>query len=277
MRKLIPGIKLFNKKTYVLAVAFYFILGIVVWGGFNMVIEETNSLSFCISCHEMESTVYQDYKHSVHFTNGSGVRAICSDCHVPKAWIPKVMRKIQASKELYHWVIGSIDTQEKFEGKRHELASRVWASMKSTDSRECRNCHQFSVMALENQARFAARIHADASKNGGTCIDCHKGITHRLLQKKILFAENGDCPHFLPILRRGGSGSCPERKPPSVPRRGPARNASHSPPEVLSRGPLPWKRLAERRSPSGACPPPARESQRHPPCRPQARSRANRP
>ncbi|MBW2220046.1 MAG: NapC/NirT family cytochrome c [Deltaproteobacteria bacterium] len=187
----IPEIRLFNKKTTLLAAVFYFIFGIVIWGGFNTVMEATNTLPFCISCHEMESTVYQDYKHSVHFINASGVRAICSDCHVPKAWIPKVIRKIQASKELYHWMLGSVDTQEKFEGKRHELASRVWASMKSTDSRECRNCHQFSVMALENQAKFAARIHADASKNGGTCIDCHKGITHRLPQKKVLSAESG--------------------------------------------------------------------------------------
>jgi len=183
--------RLFNKKTTLLAAVFYFIFGIVIWGGFNTIVEETNTLPFCISCHEMESTVYQDYKHSVHFTNASGVRAICSDCHVPKAWIPKVIRKVQSSKELYHWMAGSIDTQEKFEARRHELASRVWASMKSTDSRECRNCHQFSVMALENQAKFAARIHADASKNGGTCIDCHKGITHRLPQKKILSAESG--------------------------------------------------------------------------------------
>lgn len=187
----IPEIRLFNKKTSLLAAVFYFIFGIVIWGGFNTAMEATNTLPFCISCHEMESTVYQDYKHSVHFINASGVRAICSDCHVPKAWLPKVIRKIQASKELYHWMLGSVDTQEKFESKRQELASRVWASMKSTDSRECRNCHQFSVMALENQARFAARIHDDSSKKGGTCIDCHKGITHRLPQKKSLSAESG--------------------------------------------------------------------------------------
>ncbi len=188
MRKIVSRIIKNNKNTYLLVAAFYFVFGIVVWGGFNTVMESTNTLSFCISCHEMESTVYQDYKHSGHYINASGVRAICSDCHVPKEWLPKVIRKIQASKELYHWMAGTIDTQEKFDAKHQELASRVWATMKSNDSHECRNCHQFSVMALENQARFAARIHADASKNGGTCIDCHKGITHHLPQKKVLTA-----------------------------------------------------------------------------------------
>lgn len=181
-----------NKNTSLLAMVFFFITGIVLWGGFNTAMEVTNTLPFCISCHEMESTVYQEYKHSVHFTNRSGVSAICSDCHVPRQWLPKVIRKIQASKELYHWMKGSIDTPEKFEAKRHELATRVWDSMKTSDSQECRNCHQFSVMALQDQARFAARIHGDAPAKGQTCIDCHKGVTHNLPQVESLPMADGD-------------------------------------------------------------------------------------
>ncbi len=171
---------------------FFFVTGIVLWGGFNTAMEVTNTLPFCISCHEMESTVYQEYKHSVHFTNRSGVSAICSDCHVPREWLPKVIRKIHASKELYHWIKGSIDTPEKFEAKRHELATRVWDSMTASDSRECRNCHQFSVMALQDQARFAARTHGDAPAKGQTCIDCHKGITHDLPQVESLSMADED-------------------------------------------------------------------------------------
>lgn len=191
MRKLLSRIGI-GKNTSLLAMVFFFIAGIVMWGGFNTAIEVTNTLPFCISCHEMESTVYQEYKHSVHFTNRSGVSAICSDCHVPREWLPKVIRKINASKELYHWATGSIDTPEKFEAKRHELATRVWDSMKATDSRECRNCHQFDVMALQDQARFAARIHGDAPAKGQTCIDCHKGITHNLPQLESLSMADED-------------------------------------------------------------------------------------
>ncbi|MCK5360699.1 MAG: NapC/NirT family cytochrome c [Gammaproteobacteria bacterium] len=189
MRKVLSKIKDFKKNTSLFAMAFFFVTGIILWGAFNTAMEKTNTLEFCISCHEMESTVYQEYKHSTHFTNSSGVRAICSDCHVPKDWVPKVIRKIRATNELYHWMTGSIDTPEKFEARRHELASRVWDSMKATDSRECRNCHQFSVMALENQARFAARIHGDAADNGKTCIDCHQGITHNLPAMEAIDAE----------------------------------------------------------------------------------------
>lgn len=75
--------------------------GIIFWGGFNTTLEMTNTESFCLSCHEMQNTVYQEYTHTVHYTNRSGVRATCPDCHVPKEWGPKMYRKMQATKELY--------------------------------------------------------------------------------------------------------------------------------------------------------------------------------
>ena len=61
-----------------------FVAGIVFWGGFNTVVEATNEEQFCIGCHEMRDNVYQEYKETIHYTNRTGVRAICSDCHVPK-------------------------------------------------------------------------------------------------------------------------------------------------------------------------------------------------
>ena len=162
------------------------LVGVILWGGFNTGMEATNTLDFCISCHEMESTVYQEYKHTVHASNPSGVQASCPDCHVPREWFPKLVRKIRASAEVYHWLAGTIDTREKFEARRPLLAQRVWDTMQKTDSRECRNCHQFSVMDLEGQARFASRIHADAIEAGKTCINCHKGIAHKLPPKAIV-------------------------------------------------------------------------------------------
>lgn len=161
------------------------IAGIIFWGGFNTAMEATNTLEFCISCHEMSDTVYEEYKTSVHYKNASGVRAICSDCHVPHSWVPKMVRKVQASKELWHKMLGSVDTPEKFEAKRLELATHVWDTMKATDSRECRNCHSFDAMAFEHQrARSREKMEpvvlgTDLS-GGSTCIDCHKGIAHRL-------------------------------------------------------------------------------------------------
>jgi len=159
-----------------------FAAGIIFWGGFNTVLEASNSLWFCTSCHEMD-TVYEEYKKSVHYQNASGVRAICPDCHVPRPWGAKVMRKIEASfNELPHKILGTIDTPEKFEAKRLELAEDVWAGMKATNSRECRNCHALETMELDKQDKSARKKHSKERmlEKGETCIDCHKGIAHKL-------------------------------------------------------------------------------------------------
>lgn len=154
------------------------IAGIIFWGGFNTAMEATNTLEFCISCHEMRDNVYQEYKKTIHYSNRTGVRAICSDCHVPKDWTHKMIRKIQASKEVYGKIMGTIDTKEKFEAKRLQLAQNEWTRMKGNDSRECRNCHSFDGMNPEAQKQRARKQHENAQKEGATCIDCHKGIAH---------------------------------------------------------------------------------------------------
>ena len=164
------------------------ILGIALWGGFNWAMEMTNTEEFCISCHEMNENVYEELKETVHFTNRTGVRATCPDCHVPKEWIHKIVRKVQATNELYHhFITKEVDTPEKFEAKRLELAENVWRTMKKTDSRECRNCHHFVSMDLEKQEERSAERHdphvwevMDGKDPTKTCIDCHKGIAHKL-------------------------------------------------------------------------------------------------
>ena len=155
------------------------IAGIVFWGGFNTFMEYTNTLEFCVSCHEMEQLVYKEYTESAHYKNPSGVRAICSDCHVPRDWTRKLIRKIRASNEVYHKLVGSVNTPEKFEAKRLVLAERVWKEMTENNSRECRNCHAFDAMHFRKQSQRAQEKMEDAMKKGTPCIECHKGIAHK--------------------------------------------------------------------------------------------------
>ena len=156
-----------------------FVGGIIFWGGFNTVVEATNTEAFCIGCHEMRDNVYEEYKQTIHYSNRTGVRAVCSDCHVPKEWGPKMLRKIQASRELYGKVVGTVDTREKFEAKRLQLAEREWKRMKANNSLECRNCHSLVSMDSEKQKQRARKQHELAMKGGDACIDCHKGIAHK--------------------------------------------------------------------------------------------------
>ncbi len=158
-----------------------FVMGIVFWGGFNTAMELTNTEEFCTGCHEMRSNVYEELQSTIHFTNRSGVRAKCSDCHVPHEWTNKIARKMQASKEVWAHLFGTIATREKFQKKRRELAEREWARLKANDSLECRNCHGFDFMDFTRQSKRAADQHSTAlAKREKTCIDCHKGIAHQL-------------------------------------------------------------------------------------------------
>ncbi|MEZ5446425.1 MAG: cytochrome c3 family protein [Gammaproteobacteria bacterium] len=158
-----------------------FVAGIFFWGGFNTALEATNTERFCTSCHEMRDNVFQELKTTIHYSNRSGVRASCPDCHVPHEWTHKIARKMQASKEVWGWLFGTIGTREKFLAKRRELAEHEWARLKANDSLECRNCHDFTYMDFTRQSPRAERAHASELASGKkTCIDCHKGIAHRL-------------------------------------------------------------------------------------------------
>jgi len=162
-----------------------FVLGIIFWGGFHTALEMTNTLEFCTTCHEMRDNVYQEYKQTIHYSNRSGVRAVCSDCHVPREWGPKMLRKAKASLEVWGKLTGVIDTREKFEAKRIELATHEWDRMKNNNSRECRNCHNWDAMSSELQKQTPYKKHMKAKEEGKTCIDCHKGIAHQLPKEYV--------------------------------------------------------------------------------------------
>lgn len=156
------------------------IAGVIFWGGFNTAMEITNTTEFCVSCHEMDQLVHQEYKASAHYNNPSGVRAGCPDCHVPRDWGRKVVRKIKASTEVYHALLGTIDTPEKFEAQRLVMAERVWKEMTDNNSRECRNCHSYASMDFHKQTPRSREKMEPAMNENKPCIECHKGIAHKL-------------------------------------------------------------------------------------------------
>jgi len=165
--------------------------GAAGWITFEAALHVSNTEAFCISCHEMKDNVYAEFVGTIHDKNRTGVRATCPDCHGPKAVHHRVARKTQASlKELPNHFLGKIDTPAKFEAHREDMAESVWASMRATDSRECRNCHKMEHMKLEVQDKSAQKKHkATLEKKDKTCIDCHQGIAHKLPETADAGAE----------------------------------------------------------------------------------------
>lgn len=158
-------------------------LGIFGMAGFVAAVEWTNRTEFCISCHSMRQN-HAEYRESIHFLNRSGAHAQCADCHVPKALGPKLMRKLLAVNDIVAEIRGTLDTPEKFAERRMELAERVWAYMAASDSRECRACHAFESMNLARQGTAARLKHPEAAMESKTCINCHKGVAHKLPASK---------------------------------------------------------------------------------------------
>jgi cytochrome c-type protein NapC len=173
------------------------LFGVVVWGGLNTGMEWTNRSEFCISCHEM-TIPYEELKKTVHFTNRTGTSTACADCHVASSKNPidygrKFTMKLLAARDVIGHLSGIVDTPEKFDAHRLEMAKRVWKKMKDTDSKECRNCHNFDTMDLSKQKKRSQVKHEEAREEHKTCIDCHKGISHKPVHQD-LEEESGTPP-----------------------------------------------------------------------------------
>jgi cytochrome c-type protein NapC len=172
-----------SRRAVAWLVLFGLACGVAVWGALNTGMEWTNRTEFCISCHEM-TIPYEEYKKTAHYNNRTGTAVSCADCHVassktPNDYARKLTRKVVAARDIYGHLTGSVDTPEKFDAKRLEMAKREWARMKAADSAECRNCHRFDKMDLSKQKKRARVKHEEAIEDRITCIDCHKGVAHK--------------------------------------------------------------------------------------------------
>lgn len=154
-----------------------FIAGVLSWQGFTSVMGVTNSEEFCVGCHTMQANLHE-LKDTVHWSNRSGVRAKCADCHVPHDFTDKMARKMKASVEVWSHITGEISTPEKFEENRLRLAQNEWARFRANGSKECRSCHDYKSMDFEKMRETSREAMRGAAQRNQSCLDCHKGIAH---------------------------------------------------------------------------------------------------
>ncbi len=145
----------------------------------SFTMEATNTEQFCLSCHEM-SIPKERLATTLHGNNKHGLQASCSDCHVPKPLLPKLVRKIQAAREVWGHLAGTIDSPEKYTAYRDVMRTRELDRMQANDSAECRNCHNVQQWDLTAQSRSARNKHEDMSNEAKTCVNCHDDVAHPL-------------------------------------------------------------------------------------------------
>ena len=169
-------------------------------------IHATGTSEFCATtCHARGGMAIpgKEWMQSVHYSNPTGIRAGCSDCHIPHNYPAMLIRKAEAgANDAYHTALGTIATSKEYEANRWQMASAEWERMRSTDSAECRSCHNFTPEVLDRQAednKIAAKIHRARKAQGQTCVDCHKGIAHTAPEEPT---ANGSAPSGQPADAR---------------------------------------------------------------------------
>jgi cytochrome c-type protein NapC len=166
------------KHSVLALLALGVVLGVLAVIAFDTTLHATSTEEFCISCHEMKAHPYAQLQKTAHYDNAFGVRATCSDCHVPKEFVPKMIRKVEAAREVWGTITGVIDTPEKYAAHTPVMKAREIARLQANDSQECRNCHETEHMKAELQSKMAQRFHQPKRMKDKTCIDCHAGIAH---------------------------------------------------------------------------------------------------
>ena len=141
----------------------------------------TGSDEFCgTACHSHEKFVYPEHKLSAHYSNRSGVRPSCTDCHVPHSYPAKLIYKARVGvTDALAEMRGTIATQEKFDKERWRLANIVWDEMKENNSANCRTCHDPSAWDNKKQSEDAVKQHKKFLAGKATCIECHTGVAHK--------------------------------------------------------------------------------------------------
>jgi len=149
--------------------------------GTQVAVHLTGTDEFCgTTCHSHEKFVYPEHQLSAHYSNRTGVRAVCTDCHVPHNYPAKLVVKARKGiEDAYAELRGTIATQEKFDKARWRLANTVWDEMRENNSENCRTCHDPKAWDAKKQSEDAQSQHKKFFSCKATCIDCHTGVAHK--------------------------------------------------------------------------------------------------
>lgn len=173
--------RLFRPARKRSVLALLLIGALIALGGvlaFDYSMYATSTDEFCVSCHEQRDNSLVMFEQTAHYRNASGNHVSCSACHIPHEFGPKMLRKIQAAREVWAHLTGVIDTPEKYAAHAPAMKAREIARIRANDSQECRNCHDAQSMELSLQSEKARQFHQSVQGDDVTCIDCHAGLAH---------------------------------------------------------------------------------------------------
>jgi nitrate/TMAO reductase-like tetraheme cytochrome c subunit len=154
--------------------------GLAVSTTWTKAIEFTGHCAFCITCQVMKDTRFDQYQGSKHLKNMFGVHAGCLDCHVTQySWLAEGEPTFGTIGGLYGFFFGGTSNVASLEKRRPRPAKDVRGRFAATHVQECRHCHDYSNMALDEQKPEASSMHRTAMTTDRTCVACHQEMSHR--------------------------------------------------------------------------------------------------
>ena len=179
---------LFNRRFSGLLLVIAFIVGAAfAVPAFDYTDRYFSSEAFCSdTCHSMQGTVAKELRESDHYNTDSGVQATCRNCHIPEGLTAAMWTHVIGTKDLIAYVMG-VRTVEDYEEIRAENAEAVRLRMVKNDSKNCRSCH--NMAAIKPERTRGQKQHAEARKNGTTCIACHYNLVHKEVEPSEEFLK----------------------------------------------------------------------------------------
>jgi len=139
----------------------------------------TSTDAFCSSCHSMATLAREPhFLRAAHRANRAGVRASCSDCHIPKTnwFVETYVHAASAVRDVIAENTHDYSDPKIWAARRVALAQEVRAIMRAQDSITCRHCH--NAAAIQPTSEGGRTAHALPRQGGATCIDCHVNLVH---------------------------------------------------------------------------------------------------
>ena len=171
--------------SVVLLLALGAAIGLVIAGTTTWMVNTTSTNQFCANqCHSMQWAAAA-YERGPHYINAVGVRATCSDCHVPFENEPATpfqyvfgtlwTKAVSGTKDAIGEARGTIADETKWNAERPRLSAETRAWFKETGSATCRGCHHLEAFPSTGPSAFHADLIKAPTVN---CVQCHANVGH---------------------------------------------------------------------------------------------------
>ena len=179
MLKKINEMNIFARVGIFLTIAFVagFVLPFLSWLVGEESFTATGNADFCVSCHSMEPFVAANADNSHGGNNDYGIKATCTDCHLPHDNSANYLY-VKARTGIHDMWVENFGNPEDIDwlAKSEHREEFVYDS-------GCMTCHSELEEATKDEEEHTKYF---AGETTSTCVTCHEEVGHSNIKKHLL-------------------------------------------------------------------------------------------